>query len=109
MKITFFCLLSLFQIAPFVEAEDIPPIPRRIPPPGIEIPAEVRVRLESRLAKATESPERIRNHPDIAVFRKAVRFALLNGEFYDKKHFSLADKLLDEADARAAEIGRAHV
>ena len=104
MKITFFCLLSLFQIAPFVEAEDIPPIPRRIPPPGIEIPAEVRVRLESRLAKATESPERIRNHPDIAVFRKAVRFALLNGEFYEKKHFALADKLLDEADARAAAL-----
>ena len=104
MKITFFCLLSLFPVFPFLGAEDIPLIPRRIPPQGIEIPEEVRNRLQARLSKAAESPERIRKHPDVAVFHKAVRFALLNGEFYDKKHFALADKLLDEADRRAASL-----
>ncbi|MBU63331.1 MAG: hypothetical protein CMI26_12610, partial [Opitutae bacterium] len=102
MKNLFLCLLSLFPALNLVKAEDIPPIPRRIPPQGIEIPDEDRNRIQSRLSEATESAERIRNHPDVAVFRKAVRFALLNGEFYDKKHFALADKLLDEADRRTA-------
>ena len=80
MKNLFLCLLSLFPALNLVKAEDIPPIPRRIPPQGIEIPDEDRNRIQSRLSEATESAERIRNHPDVAVFRKAVRFALLNGE-----------------------------
>ena len=104
MKNFYLCFLSFFLGSTFVEAEDIPPIPRLIPPHGIEIPDQVRNHLQARLAKAAESPERIRKHPDVAIFRKAVRFALLNGEFYDKKHFALADKLLDEADLRAAAL-----
>ncbi len=97
-----FLVLSLVGI--IVRAQSYPPIPRRIPPAGIEIPLETRSRLEGRLLKAVDAPERIRSHPDVEIFRKAVSFALLNGEFYDKKHFALADGLLDEADRRAASL-----
>ena len=62
MKSLFLCLLSLFPSLIFVEAEDISPIPRLIPPQGIEIPDEDRNRLQARLSKSAESPERIRNH-----------------------------------------------
>ncbi len=98
-------ILSAFLlISPFAWTATSPSIPRRIPPQGIEIPFELGSRWEDRLREIAESPERIRRHPDVEVFRKAVRFALLNGEFYDKKEFVLADELLDEGDRRAASI-----
>lgn len=106
-----FALLSLF-FTPFPclhsapDLELVPPIPRRIPPQGIELPEPLRAKLLQRLEQAAAEPKRIRRHPDVEVFRKAVRFSLLNGEFYDKKHFPLPALLLDEADHRAALLAR---
>ncbi|MFP6886304.1 MAG: prolyl oligopeptidase family serine peptidase, partial [Opitutales bacterium] len=106
MKNTALSCIAFLLAAPAFGADSIPPIPRRIPPQGIEIPAEVQTRLEACLEKANAEAERFRHDPDVVVFRKAVRFALVNGEFYDKKHFPIADKLLDEADRRAASLAK---
>ena len=87
-------------------ADAIPPIPRVLPPEGLEIPAEVRTRLETRLASHEEDPlDGIRARamtckPDIEVFTKAVECALLHREFYVEKDFAKADWALDEANKR---------
>jgi len=86
MKATLAPLLSLILGAATLSAESIPAIPRKVPPPGIEIPAETRAKLEARLQKANARPATIRDNPDVAVFSKAVRFALENGEFYINFH-----------------------
>ena len=104
MKATLAPLLSLILGAATLSAESIPAIPRKVPPPGIEIPSETRAKLEARLQKANARPATIRDNPDVAVFSKAVRFALENGEFYDKKDFPIAERLLDEADRRAVNL-----
>ncbi|MGE4551371.1 MAG: hypothetical protein AAEJ57_08265, partial [Opitutales bacterium] len=71
-------IFAFFLVSPLAWAEAYPSIPRRIPPQGIEIPFELRSRLEDRLLEIAKAPERIRRHPDVEIFRKAVRFAILN-------------------------------
>jgi dienelactone hydrolase len=93
-----FCLL----LAPSAQAE-IPPIPRVLPPEGLEIPAEVRARLETRLAATKKRLEGVNEEslkPDVEVFTKAVEYALLHREFYVPKDFEKADWALDEANKR---------
>ena len=114
MKRLLLHLLPLLALVSLVGAEaakldPIPPIPRRIPAQGIEIPEALRTQLLQRLEQAQAEPEKLRRHPDVDVFRKAVRFALLNGEFYDKKHFSLPAVLLDEADRRVALLAKGEI
>ena len=109
-------------------ADAIPPIPRVLPPEGLEIPAEVRTRLERQLAETKQrlkkfesdveglqdeelkeevltgkvSPHnRLWRYPlDVEVFVKAVEFALLHREFYVPKDFEKADWALDQANQR---------
>src|SRR5262245_45793188 len=90
------CLLAALLVIPAI-AEDLPPsppIPRVLPPEGIEIPAEVRQRLETRLAatkKRIEPYEKKTDTADIEIFTKAVELALIHREFYVEKDFSKAD------------------
>jgi hypothetical protein len=84
-------------------AEAIAPIPRVLPPEGLEIPAEVRTRLESRLATVKKRLEAVDDRalkPDVEVFTKAVELALLHREFYVERDFAKADWALDEASKR---------
>lgn len=84
-------------------AADIAPIQRVLPPEGIEIPADVRTRLESRLAETKQRLDSITDRvlkPDVEVFTKAVEFALLHREFYAERDFRKADWALDEANQR---------
>jgi pimeloyl-ACP methyl ester carboxylesterase len=101
-------------------AAEIPPIRRVLPPQGLEIPADVRQRLETKLAatkrrleaweksarkRNEQDPERrlallIEHKPDVEVFLKAVEFALLHREFYVPKDFDKADWALDQANER---------
>ncbi|MFP6854294.1 MAG: prolyl oligopeptidase family serine peptidase, partial [Opitutales bacterium] len=105
MKTLAFLFLTMAMTPILSYAVDsLPTITRRIPPQGIEIPFELESKWKDRLLEIAKTPERIRSHPDVKVFHKAVRFALLNGEFYDKKQFALVDELLDEGDRRAASI-----
>jgi len=101
---SFLCLTSF-------AADSIAPIPRVLPPEGLEIPADVRSRLETgltaakkRLEAASEQmgrgPNVNRDRTDIEIFLKAVEYALLHREFYVPKDFEKADWALAEANKR---------
>jgi len=96
--------LSLWLIAfACLAADSISPIPRVLPPEGLEIPAEVRTRLEVRLAATKKRLEGMKDEtlkPDVEVFTKAVELALLHREFYVDRDFAKADWALDEANKR---------
>src|SRR5262245_18881546 len=84
-------------------ADPNPPIPRVLPPEGLEIPADVRTRLETRLAttkKRFQSVSDATLKPDIEIFIKAVELALIHREFYVERDFAKADWALDEANKR---------
>jgi pimeloyl-ACP methyl ester carboxylesterase len=101
---TLLTALLLSYLGPGTSAADpIPPIPRVLPPEGLEIPADVRTRLETRLVatkKRLESVDDPTLKPDIEIFMKAVELALLHGEFYVERDFAKADWALDEANKR---------
>ncbi|MDX1565974.1 MAG: hypothetical protein R3236_11235, partial [Phycisphaeraceae bacterium] len=80
-----------------IGADPIKPIPRRIPPKGIEISAKDRKALENRLFSLRNAIPRLREVPDFEIYAKAIRLALANGEFYKKNDVKLAHELLDKA------------
>src|SRR5688500_9417444 len=83
--------------------QTIPPIPRLLPPEGIDIPAEVRERLEDSLAAAKKRFTAVEQHDlaaDVEVYLKAVEYALLHREFYGAKDFAKANAALAEANKR---------
>ncbi|MCP5539834.1 MAG: prolyl oligopeptidase family serine peptidase [Akkermansiaceae bacterium] len=82
-------------------------IERKLPPPGIEIPAETRERVAARLEKLSDDlwgagPSDYAD--DAAVYLKAVGYALEHGEIYSEKELPLLDSLLDKAAARVAAL-----
>lgn len=93
--------------------EEWKPIPRKLPPAGIAVPPADRERLEAGVAKLAG---RLKTLPpagegddlaaDVAVYEKAVRFALLHGEFYKEGDFKAADALLATADKRLDALAR---
>jgi len=97
-------LLLAATVAPLARAADaIPPIERVLPPVGLEIPADVRARLEKRLAETKERLKTISDPalvPDVEIFTKAVELALLHREFYVERDFAKADWALDQANQR---------
>src|SRR5687768_16636861 len=86
--------------------------PKRIPPPGIEVPDTVRARLGEKLGRLQRELKGIEeagvsDHdmswwPDLQIYEKAVRYALAHNEFYRTNEFVIADKTLDEGLRRAA-------
>lgn len=92
---------------PKLAAISIPPIKRVLPPEGLEIPAEVKTRLEQELQATFKRAEKLRGNPhlaDAAVFIKAVALAVELREFYDAKDFAKADALLKEANSRLDQL-----
>ncbi|MEX2175134.1 MAG: prolyl oligopeptidase family serine peptidase [Pirellulaceae bacterium] len=90
-------------------AAEIAPIERRLPPEGIEIPADVRQRLEERLATTKQRLEELDGEdlkPDVEIFTKAVEYALLHREFYSPKDFEKADWALDQASERLSFLAK---
>ncbi|MEI7732229.1 MAG: prolyl oligopeptidase family serine peptidase [Verrucomicrobiota bacterium] len=80
---------------------------RKLPAPGIEIPTEVRQSLEQTLRSletAAKPMERAPLYADVAVLLKAVRYALLHGEFYAPKDVDKAKELLQLAQSRLTEL-----
>ncbi|MCI0357377.1 MAG: prolyl oligopeptidase family serine peptidase [Planctomycetaceae bacterium] len=98
------CIVFLVLVAPWHSAAaEIPPIPRVLPPEGLEIPADVRERLQSRLAATKKRMEAVRDSTyrvDVEIFTKAVELALAHREFYVPKDFDKAGWALDEANRR---------
>jgi pimeloyl-ACP methyl ester carboxylesterase len=86
-----------------LSADAIPPIRRVLPPEGLEIPADVRTRLEGRLAATKKRLDEVKDDtvkPDVEVFTKAVDLALIHRELYVEKDFAKADWALNEANKR---------
>ncbi|MBC8350714.1 MAG: hypothetical protein H8E66_01925 [Planctomycetes bacterium] len=86
---------------------DGPKIERRLPPPGIEIPALERERLAGEVRGLQEELATVRSHKhaaDVEVFAKAVDFALLHNEFYNAKDVGKADRLITSAKERLAQL-----
>ena len=93
-------------------ADNIPEKVRRIPPAGVDVPADVREKLVADL-ESTEKwlksapaafkgqDEKLALLPDIDVFHKAVRDALKHSEFQHAREFGWAEELLAEARRRA--------
>jgi hypothetical protein len=82
---------------------------RQIPPPGIEVPADVRKELADGAAALKKRIDTIEASsdpakallPDVEIFWRAVDGALRHNEFGDAKEFDVARKLLAEGNQRA--------
>ena len=86
---------------------------RRIPPPGVLVPDDVRAaltketeRLGEAIAQANLDGSR---KADVVIFHKAVDWALRFNEFFNANQFAVAEELLKEGFARleAAKAGKA--
>ena len=105
-------LIAIALCAAAVFGEEWQPIPRKIPPKGLEIPAEDRSRLEKRTRELYQRLEKLSEEerqpfddaeiwsPDVLVFLDAVNKALVFGEFYKKSDVAKADWALEQAAAR---------
>jgi dienelactone hydrolase len=85
-----------------------PKIERRLPPTGIELPADDRANLEDQLAAITAKLKTTRSHAliaDVEIFAKAVELALQHGEFYSKKEIPRAYRLLKLCNERLEQLG----
>ncbi|HEX7861362.1 MAG TPA: hypothetical protein VF773_13600 [Verrucomicrobiae bacterium] len=99
-------LLCIF----FLGAHPASAQPKRIPPPGIPVPTEVREKLGKQLlAFQTEitnvlaqrgGENSMQLFPDVQVYEKAVRYALEHDEFYRTNEFEIAEQLLAEGNRR---------
>jgi hypothetical protein len=88
---------------------------RQIPPPGIEVPADVREALTAGAAALKDKIAAIQAGkdekaksliPDVEIFWRAVDGALRFNEFGDPKEFDVAKKLLAEGAARAEALAK---
>lgn len=92
--------------------DNLPDKVRRIPPPGIKVPDDVRTELQKgvdqlgdEIAALREAlkdkPGKLELLPDVQVFHKGVHDALKYDEFYDAKEFAVARKHLQLGMERA--------
>ncbi len=100
-------LLTLTLALTHVPAQTgpVPPATKRVPPKGVEIPAEERTKLEAGVqelaAELKKIPADAPLRPDVEIFFKAVDWALRYDEFFNAKQTGNAQKLLTEGLARA--------
>lgn len=106
-------LLAARPLCARAAGDAIAPIPRKLPPPGVAIADDDRVRLKTSAARLARRLEAARKQldararerlPDVEIYLKAVQFALENDEFYDRKDPARADDLLRRASARLDEL-----
>lgn len=100
--------------------DNLPDNVRRIPPPGIAVPTEVRSELQAGLAELDKEvsllpaalqgkPALLELLPDVQIYPNAVRMALEHNEFHNAKEFTDAKALLKQGldRARALRDGKA--
>ena len=105
-------LLTILLCAPIALGAD--PIPRRLPPAGIEIPAATSHKIATELADLEtaigawqgSSPRLHSLSPDVTIYLKAVRYALAHGEFWEAVETDWAQNLLDVARRRLGALRR---
>ncbi|HEV7405677.1 MAG TPA: prolyl oligopeptidase family serine peptidase [Chthoniobacteraceae bacterium] len=97
--------LALSPAFAYAQAAPVPPATKRVPPKGVEIPAEERTKLEAGVqelaAELKKIPADAPLRPDVEIFLKAVDWALRYDEFFNPKQTGNAQKLLAEGLARA--------
>lgn len=94
-------------------ADNIPDKVRPVPQIGVEVPAEVKAKLEAgvkelatlvvELAKKND-PKTQALLPDVVIYLKAVGDALKYNEFFDVKEFPVAEKLLAQGLERGQSL-----
>ncbi len=118
------CLVvAVLSIAPPARgdgpADNIPTSVRRIPPLGIEVPAQDRKELEEGLAALGQAIDQLAERtkkdaktgdllPDVAIYHKAVHDALAYRELFNARDIPKAKALLKEGQARAAYLAEGH-
>jgi len=89
--------------------QDIAPVQRILPPPGVKIPDAQRAALNTELTRLTQSfsglPKK-RENANAEIFLKAVRYALEMDEFFKPEETRLALDLLAEAARRIESLRR---
>ena len=101
-------LLALFAIIILPLHAEVRPVP----PPGIAVPASDRTELEQGLRKLGDALHRLEQNPlfaDVAIYHKAVRYALEYNEIFQETETARAKELLAEGQRRADDLlqGRA--
>lgn len=93
--------------------DNLPDNVRRVPKPGIEVPADRATALRNELAalekQIAELEKRGESHvrellPDVRIYAKAVHDALEFNEFFEINELDVADELLREGRERAAAL-----
>ncbi len=108
-------LLAVLTVSADGPADNLADKVRRIPPPGVKVPDEIRAELDSGVKKLGEDiaklraevatkPGLLRLLPDVEIFHKAVDWALRYDEFFNTNQFKTARALLQEGTARAAAL-----
>ncbi|MCA9111926.1 MAG: hypothetical protein KDA52_18375, partial [Planctomycetaceae bacterium] len=94
-------------------ADNRPESVRQIPPPGIEISAEDRTRLQVELGELQKQVETLRKSdnefvesllPDVEIFARAVDQALRFNEMFSEDDIGRAGMLLEEGHRRAGQL-----
>ena len=105
------CLVLLSSFTWMQAAEGLPPIPRKLPDIGKAMPEADITRLQTACDALGAQLLALGNPPliaDVAVYHKALQFALRWGEFYDaKKDLPKADWCLKQAQERLAAFKQA--
>ena len=102
---TFLLTLAFALAHASAQSAPVPPSTKRVPPKGVEIPAEERAKLEAGVlelaGELNKIPADAPLRPDVEIFHKAVDWALRYDEFFTAKQTGSAQKLLAEGLARA--------
>lgn len=88
---------------------------RRIPPPGVAVPAEDRAALETGIAALGKEIDSLRTElkgkpalldllPDVQIYYNAARYALTYNEFFNPNEIKTAKSLLAQGMERAANL-----
>ena len=95
--------------------DNIPSEVRRVPAPGVPVPDADRTELETGLAALGKEIEALRGElqakpalrellPDVEVFHKAARSALVHNEFFNAREIPVAKTLIQQGLERAAAL-----
>jgi dienelactone hydrolase len=95
--------------------DNVPDKVRPVPPPGVAVPAEERLKLEAdveSLGKKIDAlrialkgkPALLELLPDVQIYHNAVRYALTYNEFFNAKEIPVAGVLLKQGMDRAAQL-----
>ncbi|HET6249870.1 MAG TPA: alpha/beta hydrolase-fold protein [Tepidisphaeraceae bacterium] len=111
LQIKALLLISTAIVGAAAHADDWKPIPRVLPPVGMKLPEAQQQEIQSaekalaaRIAPVTADPDGLL--PDIELYDKAIRFALVNGEFYSAKDVPVATALIATANKRLDELAQ---